>query len=106
MVAGKLLVRAIYPGTGSVRVLLVGRLIRRERSAARATMNTPSSEKKARRTMAVMFFNVKSLRGFYHSVLGRSKRSLGRDVSCFRREQAQSGKALGKRAWKSSSPTH
>src|ERR1700731_1773862 len=77
MVAGKLLVRAMYPGTGSVRVLLVGRLIRRERSAARATMNTASSEQKMRRTMAVIFFKVKSLRGFYHLVLGRSKRSLG-----------------------------
>jgi hypothetical protein len=40
-------------------------------------MNTPSSEKKARRTMAAIFFNVKSLRGFYHPALGRSKRSLG-----------------------------
>src|ERR1700688_1594144 len=49
MVAGKLLVRARYPGTGRVRVLLVGRLMWRERSAARATTKRTRSEANATR---------------------------------------------------------
>src|ERR1019366_8175990 len=56
MVAGKLLVRARYPGTGRVRVLLVGRLTRRERSAARAATNTARSTERVRRETAAIFF--------------------------------------------------
>src|ERR1022692_5117018 len=56
MVAGKLLVRARYPGTGSVRLLLVGRLMRRERSAARATTKTMRSVETARRETTEIFF--------------------------------------------------
>src|ERR1035438_1708859 len=56
MVTGKPFVRARKPGTGSVRPLLVGRLMRRERSAARAATNTTNSAAKAsRKTAAVLF---------------------------------------------------
>src|SRR5208282_3957966 len=48
-------------GTGSVKLLLVGRLIRRERSAARATMKTTSSEKRAKRETTAVFFTSEGL---------------------------------------------
>src|SRR5450631_2613734 len=66
MVAGKLLVRARYPGTGSVRVLLVGRLMRRERSVARAATNTTRSVERVRRETAAIFFTSGGLGGLYH----------------------------------------
>src|SRR5208337_155872 len=82
MVAGKLLVRARYPGTGSVRLLLVGRLIRRERSAARATTNTTSSADRARReTTAIVFTNFFTSGG-------------PREVSTIRSAGRANGKAL------------
>src|ERR1700691_2465884 len=62
MVDGKLLGRARYPGTGTVSVLLVGRLIRRERSAARTTTNTTSSAETVRREIAANFFRSFSTR--------------------------------------------
>jgi hypothetical protein len=64
MVAGKLFVRPMYPGTGSVRVLLVGRLMRRERSAARTTAKTIKMAAREKIKATVGFFtnrNIESL---------------------------------------------
>src|SRR5260370_20248758 len=84
MVAGKLLVRARYPGTGSVRLLLVGRLMRRERSAARATTNTTRSEERARKETTAIFFTSEdpregcTIRGAIQATNGHNGRPAGR----------------------------
>src|ERR1700686_3386607 len=86
MVAGKLLVGARYPGTGSVRALLVGRLIRRERSAARAMTNTTSSVERARKESTAIFFTNRftseTLGRVLPSGTGEMQTSGGRRLSC------------------------
>src|ERR1700691_6034392 len=74
MVAGKLFVRARYPGTGTVRVLLVGRLMRRARSAARTTArsatrpttNAPNNAETARSKTTAAFFTINASEVLYH----------------------------------------
>jgi hypothetical protein len=58
MVAGKLFVRAMNPGTGTVSILLVGRLTLRELSFARATANTTYELAMAAQRIAISFFTV------------------------------------------------
>jgi hypothetical protein len=58
MVVGKLLVRAIKPGTGRVSILLVGRLILRRFSFARTPRRTRHKLATATQRIMVIFFMV------------------------------------------------
>src|SRR5262249_928696 len=84
MVAGKLLVRPRYPGTGTVKVLLEGRLILRECSAATMATTRDMTSAATNDTASTIFFTSGTSRSLYHLKEVRGNNSVKSDDAWLR----------------------